>query len=76
MDNKDSSMENGHASHNNPLALNNSTGENELALPPIIEPKMELLILLLNKVRQKFLRELKQRHMDIMVPFRANHSYS
>ncbi len=38
MDNRDS-MENGHASHNNPLALNNSTGENELALPSILEPK-------------------------------------
>ena len=32
-------MENGHASHTNPIALNNSTGENELALPQLIEPK-------------------------------------
>jgi len=32
-------MGNGHESHNNPLALNNSTGENELALPPILESK-------------------------------------
>ncbi|WP_313892196.1 multicopper oxidase domain-containing protein [Psychrobacillus sp.] len=30
-------MENGHMSHNEPLALNNSTGENELAIPPILE---------------------------------------
>lgn len=33
------SMENGHGSHTNPLALNDSTGENELLLPPLIEPK-------------------------------------
>ena len=32
-------MENGHANHTNPLSLNNSTGENEIALPPFIEPK-------------------------------------
>lgn len=32
-------MENGDASHTNQLALNNSTGENELALPPLVEPK-------------------------------------
>lgn len=32
-------MENGHASHTNPLPLNDSTGENELALPPLLEPK-------------------------------------
>lgn len=28
-----------HSSHTNPVALNDSTGENELALPPLIEPK-------------------------------------
>jgi len=33
------SMENGHDSHINPLALNDSTGENELILPPLIESK-------------------------------------
>ncbi|WP_342578559.1 multicopper oxidase domain-containing protein [Psychrobacillus sp. FSL K6-2843] len=33
------SMENGHDSHTNPLALNDSTGENELILPPLIESK-------------------------------------
>lgn len=32
-------MENGHASHTIPLLLNNSTGENEVALPPFVEPK-------------------------------------
>jgi len=32
-------MENDHASHTNPLSLNNSTGENEIALPPFVEPK-------------------------------------
>lgn len=32
-------MENGHASHTNIVALNNSTGENELVLPQLIEPK-------------------------------------
>lgn len=32
-------MDNVHASHTNSLALNNSTGENELALPPILTPK-------------------------------------
>lgn len=36
---KEMDMENGHASHTNPLPLNNSTGENELALPPIVEPE-------------------------------------
>ena len=56
MDNKDSSMENGHASHNNPLALNNSTGENELALPPIIEPKNGIVNITAQKERQKSLR--------------------
>jgi blue copper oxidase len=29
----------GHASHINPVALNDSTGENELAIPPLLEPK-------------------------------------
>lgn len=33
------SMENGHGSHTNPLPLNDSTGENELLIPPLIEPK-------------------------------------
>ena len=32
-------MENGHASHTNPLPLNDSTGESELAIPPLLEPK-------------------------------------
>lgn len=32
-------MSNGHAGHNNQLALNESTGENELALPAILEPE-------------------------------------
>lgn len=32
-------MENGHASHTNPVSLNDSTGENELAIPPLVEPK-------------------------------------
>ncbi|SOC15545.1 FtsP/CotA-like multicopper oxidase with cupredoxin domain [Ureibacillus xyleni] len=31
-------MENGHASHTNPLPLNDSTGENELPLPPLLQP--------------------------------------
>ncbi len=34
-----SEMENGHMSHTNPLALNDSTGENELALPPLLKPQ-------------------------------------
>lgn len=33
------SIENGHDSHTNPLVLNDSTGENELSLPPLIESK-------------------------------------
>ncbi|ATP41631.1 copper oxidase [Solibacillus sp. R5-41] len=32
-------MENGHMSHTNPLALNDSSGENELALPPLLKPQ-------------------------------------
>ena len=32
-------MENSHANHTNPLSLNNSTGENEIALPTLVEPK-------------------------------------
>ncbi|MFB6804134.1 multicopper oxidase family protein [Peribacillus butanolivorans] len=32
-------MENGDASHTNQLALNNSIGKNELALPPLVESK-------------------------------------
>ncbi len=45
MDNSDTSdedmgsMEDGHDSHTNPLALNDSTGDNELILPPLIESK-------------------------------------
>ncbi|MEG0470884.1 MAG: multicopper oxidase domain-containing protein [Solibacillus sp.] len=32
-------MENGHMSHTNPIALNNSSGENELAIPPLLNPQ-------------------------------------
>lgn len=39
MSEEDMSNGNGHAGHTNPLALNESTGENELALPPILEPE-------------------------------------
>lgn len=35
----DNQTENGHMSHMNPLILNDSTGENELALPPLLEPE-------------------------------------
>lgn len=59
MDNKDSSMENGHASHNNPLALNNSTGENELALPPIIEPKNGIVDITAQKGTTEILKGTK-----------------
>ncbi len=38
-DMKEMDMENGHASHTNLVALNDSTGENELALPPLVEPE-------------------------------------
>lgn len=39
MNDKEMNMENGHASHTNLVALNDSTGENELAIPQLIEPK-------------------------------------
>ncbi|MGE7090524.1 multicopper oxidase family protein [Lysinibacillus sp. NPDC048646] len=39
MDESKSGMENGHMSHTNPLALKDSTGENELAIPSVLEPE-------------------------------------
>ncbi|MBG9453759.1 multicopper oxidase [Lysinibacillus sphaericus] len=39
MSGNDMATMNGHESHTNPLALNHSTGENELALPPLLEAK-------------------------------------
>ncbi|WP_391201538.1 multicopper oxidase family protein [Psychrobacillus sp. L4] len=36
-DGMEDDMEIGHMSHNNPLALNDSTGENDLKIPPVLE---------------------------------------
>jgi blue copper oxidase len=36
-DGTESDMENSHMSHNDPLTLNDSTGENELIIPPVLE---------------------------------------
>ncbi|MFJ7736544.1 multicopper oxidase family protein [Lysinibacillus sp. NPDC097287] len=41
MEEADSQTENGHMSHTNPLALTDSIGENELALPALLEPEKE-----------------------------------
>ncbi|MEC1179167.1 multicopper oxidase domain-containing protein [Metasolibacillus meyeri] len=43
MDHSTMNMENDHASHTNPIALNDSTGQNEIALPSIIEPQNGLV---------------------------------
>lgn len=36
-DGTESDMENSHMSHNDPLTLNDSTGENDLIIPPVLE---------------------------------------
>ena len=36
-DGTESNMENSHMSHNDPLTLNDSTGENDLIIPPVLE---------------------------------------
>ena len=36
-DRTESDMENSHMSHNDPLTLNDSTGENDLIIPPVLE---------------------------------------
>lgn len=62
-------MENGHASHTNLVALNNSTGENELAIPQLIEPKDGVVTINAQQGTTEFLREFNLKHLDTMGHF-------
>lgn len=52
-------VQNGHMSHMNPLTLKNSTGENELALPPLLKPKNGIYTITAQEGTTKFFDGVK-----------------